>query len=137
MIIAYDTISVVMKYRPGYLLILLLLPMVLTAVPVHAQLAEFNVQKEGIVSGKELEPAIRKIINVFLMLVATIAVIVLIYAGVRYIISLGNEDEAERAKRMILYAVIGLIVVGLSAVIVNFTLDAVGVGGGGGDKNGE
>lgn len=72
-----------------------------------------------------VKAAIVKVINFFLALVGLLAVIVLIIAGIRYIISLGDESAAEKAKRTILYAVIGLIVVGLSAVIVNFILAVV------------
>ena len=108
--------------------------MVTAVLPAQAQLEKFNVGTTGLQSGGLLE-TITKIIEVFLTIVATIAVIVLVYAGVRYIISLGNEDEAERAKRMILYAVIGLIVIGLSAVVVNFTLGAIKGDGGGGGGN--
>lgn len=62
------------------------------------------------------------IVNAFLVFVAVLAVIFLIWAGVRYIMSRGDEQEAEKAKYMILYAVLGLIVIGLSGVIVNFVI---------------
>ena len=124
-----------MRHRNPYFIFPLVLLLMVTAVlPAQAQLKEFNVGATGLQSGGLLE-TITKIIEVFLTIVATIAVIVLVYAGVRYIISLGNEDEAERAKRMILYAVIGLIVIGLSAVVVNFTLGAIKGDGGGGGGN--
>ncbi len=69
-----------------------------------------------------LKTGLRSLINIGLGLVGLIAAIFIVIGGVRYIISRGEEDETEKAKNMILYAVIGLIVIGLSAAIVNFFL---------------
>ncbi len=75
--------------------------------------------------GGGLIAGIRTIINVFLTLSGLIAVIVIIYGGLRYVLSRGDEQEAATAKNVILYAVIGLIVIGLSAAIVNFAIGAL------------
>lgn len=80
----------------------------------------FGVYGGGLVSG------IRTIVNVFLSLTGFVAVIVIIYGGAQYILSRGDEDQAKTAKQVILYAVIGLIVIGLSAAIVNFAIRAFG-----------
>lgn len=106
----------------------LLVTMMLTAAPVAYGQFPADVNNDAgafALTTKSLPEAVQDIVNVFLTLVAIAAVIVIVYAGVRYIISLGEEDEAARAKRMILYAVIGLIVVGLSAAVVNFVLGAI------------
>lgn len=79
----------------------------------------------GGTSGSGLVTAIRTIINILLILASLVAVIMIIYGGVRYIISRGEEDEAAAAKNVILYAVIGLIVIGLSAAIANFVIGAI------------
>ena len=68
---------------------------------------------------------ITRIVNVLLSFVALVAVIMIIFGGVRYILSAGDEDAAKTAKRIILYAVIGLLVIGLSAAVVNFTINAI------------
>ena len=41
--------------------------------------------------------------------------------------SQGEEGETEKAKNTILYAIIGLIVIALSAAIVNFIIGTVAV----------
>lgn len=76
-------------------------------------------------SGSGLLTAIRTIINILLIFASLVAVIMIIYGGVRYITSRGDEDETTAAKNTILYAVIGLIVIGLSAAIVNFVIGAI------------
>lgn len=73
----------------------------------------------------DLVTAIMNIVNAFLVLASVAAVIFLILGGVRYIASQGNEDQATMAKNTILYAVIGLVVIGLAAVIANFVIRAV------------
>ncbi len=69
------------------------------------------------------------IVNVLLILVGIIASIYLVLGGLRYITSEGENDQTKKAKNTIVYAIIGLIVIGLSAMIVNFVVDDV-VGGG-------
>ncbi|MGH9856881.1 MAG: hypothetical protein ACRD4B_03455, partial [Acidobacteriota bacterium] len=76
---------------------------------------------------------IQNIVNIFLTIVAIIAAVFIIIGGLWYITSAGDEEKAARGKRTILYAIIGLIIVGLSAVIVNFTIGVFGGAAGGGD----
>lgn len=63
------------------------------------------------------------IINVVLGLAGVIAAGFVIYGGIKYITSAGSDQQAAEAKRVILYAIIGLIVIGLSAVIVNVVIN--------------
>jgi cytochrome bd-type quinol oxidase subunit 2 len=65
------------------------------------------------------------IVNALLVLAAVAAIIFVILGGVRYITAQGDEDAVEQAKNTIIYAIIGLIVIMLAAVIVNFVLQAV------------
>lgn len=73
-----------------------------------------------------LIPAIITIVNIFLVLAGLVAAIFMVIGGVQYIISRGDEGEVEKAKNTILYAVIGLVVIGISAAIVNFVVATVG-----------
>lgn len=72
------------------------------------------------------------VINALLIFVGLGALVALIWGGVKYIISLGDQDEVAKAKRIILYALVGVIVVGLAAAIVNFTIGVIGTGTGSG-----
>lgn len=73
----------------------------------------------------DLIDAVITILNVFLILASLVAVVFLILGGVRYITSQGSEDAADQAKSTILYAVIGLIVIGLAAALVRFVVQAI------------
>ena len=46
-----------------------------------------------------------------------------VLAGARYALSKGEPDNIQKAKNELKYAVIGLIIISLSAAIVNFVLD--------------
>lgn len=101
--------------------------------PVSAQIAtidpknctDLGLNCPGGQGSKPLIDFISKIVNWFLGLVGLLAAIVLIWGGIKYIISLGDEDSAAEAKKLILYAIVGLIVIGLAAVLVNFVIDVI------------
>ena len=56
------------------------------------------------------------------MLLAVIALAALVWGGVLYIISLGNDQDIQRAKKIIIYALLGIIVVMLAGIIVNVVI---------------
>ena len=55
-----------------------------------------------------------------------ISVIMLVWGGLRYILSGGDNKKVTDAKNTILYAIIGLIIAVLAFAIVNFVLNAIG-----------
>jgi hypothetical protein len=57
------------------------------------------------------EGVAKSIIGVLKVFVAGIAIAVLIIAGIMYIFSQGNEDRVASAKKMIIGAVIGLVII--------------------------
>ncbi len=82
--------------------------------------------KDAGIKDRSLKDWVLEIIAAFLVLLAVIALAVLIWAGVMYILSLGDETKVGKAKKMILYAVIGLIIVLISGVIVNVITNVLG-----------
>lgn len=70
-----------------------------------------------------------RITNTVLLIVGLISVIMLVYGGLRYILSGGDSKKVTDAKNTILYAIIGLIISMLAYAIVHFILNSViGVG---------
>ncbi len=67
-------------------------------------------------------PTLVYLINRFLVLVGLLAVIFIIIGSARLIIAKDNEDEAEKGRKTIIAAVLGLLVIGLAAVIINFVV---------------
>ncbi len=63
---------------------------------------------------------VKNITNWVMGFVATIAVLALIWGGIRYLTALGDENQVDEAKHIITQAVIGLAIVGIAyaAVVV-------------------
>jgi len=66
------------------------------------------------------EDVVHNILNLAYFLAGLVAVIVIIIAGITYATSGGNAASMTKAKNMILYSVIGLIVVISAFAITNF-----------------
>lgn len=73
-------------------------------------------------SSKSVNEIVIMIINVFSWIVGVVAVIFAIYAGFIYVTSGGEQSKIKLAKDTLLYVVIGLVVVALSQVLVQFVL---------------
>lgn len=69
---------------------------------------------------------ITTIINYFLGILGLIAVAFLIYAGVLMVTAGGDEGQVEKARKIITYAVIGIVIILLSWTIVTFVTSALG-----------
>lgn len=77
-----------------------------------------------------------QVINTMLFLVGMLSVVMLIYGGLRYVISRGDSKAVEAAKNTILYAIVGLIVAILAYAIVRFVVGQFIGGGSGTGTNG-
>lgn len=71
---------------------------------------------------QSLEQKIAKIINIFSAVVGIIAVIMIIYGGLRYVASGGKQESVTSAKNTLLYAIVGLVIVAFAQAIVHFVL---------------
>ena len=65
---------------------------------------------------------VRNGVNLAFYVAGIVAVIVIIIAGIMYTTSLGDSGRVTRAKNMILYSVIGLVVLTASFAITNFVM---------------
>ena len=74
-------------------------------------------------AGKSLDSTITNVINLMSVVVGVAAVVMIIVGGLRYIISAGKDESVKTAKNTILYAIIGLVIVALAQIIVQFVLD--------------
>ena len=72
------------------------------------------------------------IVNTLLFIIGFLSVIMLIFGGLRYIISGGNAAAVTTAKNTILYAIVGLIIAIFAYAIVNFVIGSLTGGTSGG-----
>lgn len=66
-----------------------------------------------------------RFVNIVLYAVGIISVVMLIYGGLRYVLSGGDNKKVSDAKNTILYAIIGLVIAILAYAIVNFVINAI------------
>ena len=64
----------------------------------------------------------KNIVNIFSFIVGAVAVLMIIYGGFRYITSGGDSGSVGNAKNTLIYAIVGLIIVALAQIIVQFVL---------------
>lgn len=72
-------------------------------------------------SGK-VDDLIRNIVNILSFIIGIIAVIMIIVSGLRFITSGGDPNSVSSARNGVIYAVIGLVLVGMAQFIVRFVL---------------
>jgi hypothetical protein len=65
---------------------------------------------------------LQAIVNSVLAIAGAIAVLIVVLAGFRYIISQGNPNDVATAKNAIIYSLIGLVVIICAFAIVNFVV---------------
>lgn len=64
-------------------------------------------------------------INWFITIAGVVSTIFVIYGGIAYITSNGDPNKAGKARSIIMYALIGLIIVALSGTITSFVSSAI------------
>lgn len=78
-----------------------------------------NINKVG--SGNLIQ-FIQSALNLVISLSALVAVGILVYSGIQYILAAGDEGKVEKATKGITYAIVGLVICFISVLIVNFVL---------------
>lgn len=76
--------------------------------------------------GADIRTIVTRVLTMALNLLALLAAVVIVIAGIRLIFSMGDEEGKETAKKTILYAVIGLLVVLFARAIVTFITQGLG-----------
>lgn len=88
--------------------------------------AQDSVQADAKING-----IIATAIRIFQVVVGLISVIFIIMGGLKYITSGGDATSVGSAKNTILYAIVGIIVVALAEIIVQFALNRANNAGSG------
>lgn len=104
--------------------------LVIVVFPVTAQIntiqnstcGDLGISCTGSETTTDLADKIKTVVNAALVFASIVAVIFLIVGGAQYITSAGDEQKAAQAKKTILYSIVGVIAIILSAVIANFII---------------
>ncbi len=74
----------------------------------------------------DLPSNVVRVINFFLGILGLVAVAFLIYAGVLMVTAGGNDEQVGKARKIITYAVVGIVIILLAYTIVQFVTNALG-----------
>ncbi len=88
------------------------------SVPDEAQYAE------GLVRETNLRDFIINVTNFILGFLGLIAILIIIYGGFLYLTATGEQEKAEKGKKSVTYAIIGIVLILGSYAIVNTVLQA-------------
>lgn len=83
----------------------------------------------------DLKSLLNTILSYFLGFLFFVCVIMVIYGGILYVTSAGNDENVGKAKKILLYAAIGVVLIMVSFALVS-TIFGAGIGGGGGTSGG-
>jgi len=83
-----------------------------------------DVKSSGLITKSPAE-VVGGIIKAIIGMVGVILVVVLIYGGVLYMTSGGNEDKTKTAKKAITYGIVGITIIALAFAVTRFVLDAL------------
>lgn len=79
--------------------------------------------------GLTMQQVITTVIGTMLFIVGLLAVVMLIYGGIRYVTSHGDKAQVTAAKETIMYAVVGLVVAIAAFAVVQWITNDVFKGG--------
>lgn len=88
---------------------------------VDAELKELA----GCSEDRTVKDPIKTAVNLVLWFAGVISVVMIIYAGVTMTTSTGDAGKVAKAKKVLLYAIIGLVVTALAYAIANFVVGEV------------
>lgn len=79
----------------------------------------------GSITNKPLSEYIVDIVRYFLGFVSLIAVIYVIYAGFQVMTGAGDDEKTKKAKKIILFVIVGIVIMWLAYAIVSWTITTV------------
>lgn len=77
------------------------------------------------VTGKEQEGVLIKATRLLAIVVGVAAVIMIIVAGLQYILSSGDPSRTAQAKNTIIYALVGLVIAAFAPWIIGFIVSKI------------
>ncbi len=119
------------KYTAAFAVLALALPVKVLASGISSGLSDVRGEFSGstgslFMGARDIPELIAAIIRILLMIGGAIAVLFVIIGGYQYLTSGGNEEAAEKGRKTVTNALIGVVVVVLSWVIVNVVVNTVG-----------
>lgn len=86
-------------------------------------LGEINPNQTGCAaSNGQISRLIRIVLNMLSIIAGIIAVIMIIVSGFKYVTSQGDANQISSAKKSLIYAIVGIVIVAFAQIIVQFVI---------------
>ena len=72
---------------------------------------------------QDIRIQLNRVINIFLSFLAILGVILILYGGILWATSGGNDEQAGKARKVIIAAAIGLIIIGIAWTLTSYILN--------------
>jgi len=90
---------------------------------INQQMEEFG--EATPVSTTDLPTFVGRIIRWVLFIIGIILIVVIIYGGLTYATAAGSQEKTDSAKKILVYAIIGMIIIALAYVLTDFIINAL------------
>jgi len=85
--------------------------------------AELGSSQDCSSNGSTVTKIIKVAIDILSYIIGIVAIIMIIVSGLRFVLSGGNSNNVEAAKKTLIYALVGLVLAALAQVIVHWVLN--------------
>jgi hypothetical protein len=107
--------------------VLVALVILLVAFPLVAD-AQFAVPTVPSLTNMSVFQLVTKVMNWMLGILGVLAVVFFVVSGIFYITANGDQEQIDKAKNIMLYAIIGLVIALVGLIIVNAVAGLTGAG---------
>jgi len=84
-------------------------------------------QNAGVGGGADLKTTIADIAVAVVKFMALASTVVIIIAGIMLIVGTGSEQSKERAKKTVIYTIVGLLFILLAGALISFVRSVIGI----------
>lgn len=88
-------------------------------------LGEFQKGAPNTFGERDIRQTIAQIINVFMGLLGTVAVVIILIGGFKWMTAGGNDEKVGEAKKLLLSGVVGLAIILAAFSITRFVVDSL------------
>ena len=105
---------------------LLMIPQTVNAVDICAGNGANSTYCQNKSEGEtKVKSVMKSVVDVLLMTVGVISIVMIVVGGIMFALSSGDASKVTKARNMVIYAVVGLVVALFASAIINFVFNKV------------